>query len=148
MAEIESIDVTIQTSNIDNAGTDGDVYLGILGREFFLDTSADDFEKGSIRTYRLGDGTNVKSPELNDPRKPQLDTRDLNKNPTESDPLQNYKFPVYIRFEPSGSGPDWNIASVNVEVGGTGYGAIFPKGLWLGRKAGKICYLREGRFGE
>jgi hypothetical protein len=129
-----SIDVTIMTG--DGAGTDGDVYLGICGREFFVDTSRDDFERGSSTTYRLGDGANILNKERNDPRNPQLDSNDLD------------KFPVYIRFDPSGSYPDWNLTFVNVELAGTGYGVIFRPGLWLGRKSGKFCYLRQGRFGE
>ncbi len=145
MAAIETINVTIHTGDVSNAGTDGTVYLGILGREFRLDSDDDDFERGSVRTYKLGVGANITQKEKNDPRNPQLDTVDLNKNPTNSDPTQNYKFPVYIRLE----GDDhWNLVFVNVEVGSTGYGVNFPKGLWLGPQAGRVCFLREGRFGE
>jgi hypothetical protein len=136
MPDIKSFSATIQTANVENAGTDGDVYLGICGREFYLDSSADDFERGSNRTYKFGDGANILNKDLNDPRKPQLRSEDLN------------KFPVYIRFEPSGESPDWNLTFVNVEIAGTGYGISFPRGLWLGRTAGKTCFLREGRFGE
>ncbi len=136
MADIKSFTVNIVTGNIDGAGTDGDVYLGICGREFFLDSTSDDFEKGANKTYKLGEGANIKNQNLNDPRKPQLISEDLD------------KFPVYIRLEPSGGNPDWNITFVNVEIGGTGYGVVFRQGLWLGRRAGKVCFLRQGRFGE
>ena len=136
MATIRSIDVTIHTGDVDNAGTDGDVYLGICGREFFLDSGANDFERGSRRLYRFGEGANIQNSGVNDPRNPPLDSDDLR------------MFPVYIRFEPQGSSPDWNLTFVNVEVAGTGFGIILRPGLWLGRTSGKICHLREGRFGE
>ncbi len=136
MAAIRSISVQIITSNVENAGTDGDVYLGICGREFYLDSGADDFEQGSNRTYRLGDGANIENSRENDPRSPQLD----------SDHLDD--FPVYIRFEPGGGSPDWKLDSAVVQVAGRDYGVRFLRGLWLGRKAGKICYLRPGLFSE
>ena len=88
------------------------------------------------KTYKLGEGANILNKDLNDPRKPQLKSEDLD------------KFPVYIRLEPAGGSPDWNLTFVNVEIGGTGYGVLFQTGLWLGQKAGKVCFLRQGRFGE
>jgi hypothetical protein len=136
MAAIRKISAKIVTSNIENAGTDGDVYLGICGREFYLDSSADDFERGSNRTYILGDGSNVLNSRENDPRNPQLDSARLD------------DFPVYIRFEPQGENADWNLSFVSVEVAGRNYGVNFQRGLWLGRKVGKFCYLREGKFSE
>jgi hypothetical protein len=138
MAAIPSIDVTIGTGDADGAGTDGNVYLGICGREFHLDSTANNFVKGSIDKFRLGKGAGSKmsDPDLNDPRNP----------PVNSDNLGT--FPVYIRFEPSGDNPDGNLKFVNVELGGTGFGVNFLKGLWLGTRAGKICFLKQGKFGE
>ena len=54
MTQIESIQVNINTGDESCAGTDGDNYLGVCGREFHLDTSADDFERGSSHQYVLG----------------------------------------------------------------------------------------------
>ena len=137
MTSISKITVKIVTSNMDGAGTDGNVYLGLCGREFFLDSSGDDFEKNSNFTYVRGDGSTILNKDGNDPRKPQLNAEDLD------------KFPAYIRFEPlGGSNSGWNLKSVNVEVAGTGYGINYPAGIWLGEKAGKFCYLKKGRFGE
>ena len=47
MAQIESIQVNIETGDESGGGTDGSIYVGVGGREFHLDTSADDFERGS-----------------------------------------------------------------------------------------------------
>ena len=55
MPQITSIHLTLITGNASGAGTDGDVYLGICGREFFVDTTANDFERGASREYIFGD---------------------------------------------------------------------------------------------
>jgi hypothetical protein len=57
---------------------------------------------------------------------------------------------VYIRFDPAGGSPDWNLESVAVTVysqattlarytilGGS-------NNLWLGTNIGKYCYLLKG----
>lgn len=54
MADITSFDITIQTGDVNGAGTDGSVYLGICGREFHLDTSKDDFERRFIYLQAWG----------------------------------------------------------------------------------------------
>lgn len=135
---IRQISAQIKTSNIDGAGTNGSVYLGIGGREFLLDSEADDFEQGSNRAYKLGGSSTVENSAKNDPTNPQLDTADLD------------KFPIYIRFETPPSDPtsDWNVNFVIVDVEGRSFGASFAKGLWLGRKSGMVFFLREGKFGE
>ena len=135
MPAIESVFVQIRTGNLTDAGTDGEVYLGICGREFRLDSSGNNFERGAVDTFRLGAGGNVKNGDRNDPRSPQLRTEDLD------------KFPVYIRFDPVGSSPDWNLGFVVVQLGAE-FGAILNPGLWLGRVSGKFCYLRAGKFSE
>ena len=93
MPAITRMDVRIVTGNRAGAGTDGEVYAGICGREFYLDSAVDDFEQGSDRTYTLGLGANINYAGYNHPRSPQLDTVDLD------------DFPKYIRFEPTGSNP-------------------------------------------
>lgn len=134
--DIKSFTVTIKTGDTEGAGTDGHVYLGICGREFFLDSPANDFERGSTFTFKLGVGANILNKSLNDPAKPQLKSENLD------------KYPVYIRFEPLDERSDWNITYVNVEIAGTGFGIVYRTGLWLGQKAGKICFLKQGMFGE
>lgn len=147
MAKITGILCQIITGNIDNAGTDGRVYLGLGGREFRLDSRADDFERGSWREYILGQGPiepNLPSPQVrvenrayNDPRLGfPLDTVNLTRSP------------VYIRFEPSGSGPNWNLAFAAALVydGQFVVGYVPPvdfDNLWLGDSMGKVLYLTD-----
>ena len=71
---IDQIRVEITTGRDGGAGTDGDVYLGICGREFRCDTSADDFERGSKREYIFGSLAgrfpNITSERYNHPSRP------------------------------------------------------------------------------
>src|SRR3954470_7629539 len=102
MAAITRIEANVRTGNRAGAGTDGNIFLGIGGREFVLDSSADDFEQNSNRTYVLGVSvpgeTTVTNAAHNDPRTDYvLDSTFLE------------RFPVYIRFEPEGSNPDWDL---------------------------------------
>jgi hypothetical protein len=141
MPNITRIDVRIKTGNINNAGTDGTVFLAIAGREFHLDSAVDDFEKNSDRTYILGDGGGAGStnnnPALNNPQGPfALNTVDLE------------KFPMWIRFEPSGDSPDWNLefagATVNPGPNEVKYQALAGgNNLWLGQNSGKYCFMKR-----
>jgi hypothetical protein len=137
MSAITQIKVTIHTGDRDDAGTDGTVYLGICGREFKLSrANVDDFERASHRDYILGSSANVEQAALNNPASPQLDTVDAD------------RFPSYIRFEPSGDGPNWNLdgAEVTITPGGAQYRRLGDGGganLWLGQTMGKFCYLRK-----
>ena len=141
MAAITRIDVRIKTGRGSGfPGTDGDVYIRIGGREFFVDSEADDFEPGSDRTYTFGEGANVRDAALNDPRSPyQLLTQNLN------------RFPINIRFVPGPSKPHgiedlWILESITVTVNpGTGqvqYQALGGSdNLVLGKRAGLYCDL-------
>lgn len=136
MANINRLDVWVVTGSKNGAGTDGDVYIGIAGREFFIDTAADDFEAGSNRTYTLGVGANIHHASSNDPRSPQLSTSDLD------------KYPVYLRFEPKNSGPDWNLERIRVttnpgpnEIKFDNVRLAGAPDVWLGQHHGKAIYL-------
>jgi hypothetical protein len=142
MSKITRIDVRVQTGNRTDAGTNGDVFIAIAGREFKLDSAVDDFEKGSDRTYILGEGTGggspLNNPKNNDPATPfALDTADLD------------KFPIWIRFEPLGSNnAAWNLefvrATVNPGPKQEQYQALLTEGnLWLGQNSGKYCFLKH-----
>jgi hypothetical protein len=112
MTQITGVLCQMITSKSSGAGADGDVFLGLCGREFVLDSKYDDFESGSWKEYILGAGPPadpnsppppipnipVLNPELNDPRSSgfPLDSVNLNRSP------------VYIRFEPKGSDDNWN----------------------------------------
>ena len=101
MPNISQIRGFIHTAEDDGSGTDSDVYLGIGGREFYLNTSSDDFETFQ-RDHFLLNGQQGSAPLLslgfaNDPKRPPLHTDFLD------------KFPVYIRMEPSGDRPSWTV---------------------------------------
>jgi hypothetical protein len=149
MAAVTGVLAQIITGDVDGAGTDGRVYLGLCSREFRLDSSQDDYERGSLREYILGRGPvepNLPPPQIrvvnplrNDPRRDfPLDTANLDVSP------------VYVRFEPEGDSPDWNLRSAIVLVY-TGEGqfvaAYFAprafNNLWLGDRYGKALYLTE-----
>jgi hypothetical protein len=137
MAAITEIDVRIKTADERGAGTDGDIYLAIDGREFHIDSALDDFERGDDRVYTLGVNHNINFPSNNDPQKDYvLDTEDLD------------NFPVWIRFEPSGSFPHWKLEEVTVTVnpgpGQVQYQALADSNsLWLGQQVGKFCFLKK-----
>ena len=70
MVAIRTIDLRISTSPEDTAGTDGDVYLGVAGREFRIETvnppneDLDDFQPGQEWTYILGEWPPVVQPDI------------------------------------------------------------------------------------
>jgi hypothetical protein len=70
MAAITRMDVRLVTGNRPGAGTDGNVFVAVCGREFSVDSAGDfdDFERGDDRTYVFGAGANVANPERNDPQ--------------------------------------------------------------------------------
>jgi hypothetical protein len=136
MPQIETIHVQINTRDVSGAGTDGSLYLGVCGREFHLDTSADDLERGSSREYLLGNGSNVEDGSLNDPRKQLLLTENVE------------KFPVYLRFVPNSGGDRWSLQRAQVSFNDD----FFPRwdtlefisdveGIWLGAEAGEIVHI-------
>ena len=135
MAAITRIDVRLITGNRSGAGTDGDIYIRIGGREFYLDSAIDDFEQGSDRTYTFGVGANVNFAATNDPRSPyQLLTERLD------------RFPVNLRFAPQNRDDNWNLESVTVTVnpgpGQVQYQALGGSdNLWLGIHSGLHCDL-------
>jgi hypothetical protein len=144
MAKVTGILCQVLTGNINNAGTDGRVYLGIGGREFRMDSTKDDYERGSLREYIMGQGPVQPLPA------PQIQVN----NPTENDPrvglhLDTADFddtPVYIRFEPEGDSPNWNLKFVAALVFIPQFAIAFlpPEdfdNLWFGDPFGKILYL-------
>ena len=104
---ITGMQLSVMTQFHDGAGTDGDVYLGLAGREFYVDSFGNDFEWGRGHTYQFGvsvaegevagDGR-LTYPQWNNPRNPPLDEWDVVKNP------------IYLRFVPRSTpyGPDRN----------------------------------------
>lgn len=136
MANINRIDVRVKTGSAGGAGTDGEIYIGVAGREFHIDSAYDDYERSSDRTYVLGTGANIKRAAYNNPRNPQLKTEDVG------------TFPVYLRFEPRGDGPNWNLEYIRVTVNPgpnqINYNSLSGSpDLWLGQKFGKCLYLKK-----
>ncbi|MCO5176129.1 MAG: hypothetical protein M9890_04025 [Thermomicrobiales bacterium] len=156
MANITGILCQVITGSGDGAGTDGDIYLGIGGREFHLDSTADDFERNSWREYILG-----RAPLEPNLPPPQIRVKDPDLNhPTKGYIVQSQfldEFPVYVRFESNGDNDHWQIGFVAV-IAYTGasefYAGYIPvepfDSLWLGYKTGKILYLHtvEDQFGD
>jgi hypothetical protein len=146
MADIKTIYVTLWTKDIEDGETNGNVYAGIGGREFYIDSSEDynDFERGDKRTYILGEmpnsvpsnSTHNIRPEYCDPRKPYLlKTENLG------------KFPVYIRFDEIKVGQDyWALEyaeiNVNPNTDNITYNALAGNDyLWLTNLWGNIVFL-------
>jgi hypothetical protein len=133
MTAITRIELRIRTGNQPDAGMDdGEVYLGLAGREFHVDSHGDDFIPGHEDKFIFshGPGANVTDPKDNDPTDPwQLDSDDIS------------RCPRYIRFEPrrgeDGRVEEWNVASVHLAVkfGSSGFTEDRLGGganLWMG----------------
>ena len=69
MGDINRVEVRIVTGDRARAGTAEQVMLGLGGQEFALDSMANDFQRGSDRTYVLGEDANISSTRKNDPRR-------------------------------------------------------------------------------
>lgn len=138
MARIDSVQLHIQTGNLSGAGTDGDVYLGLCGREFSIDSSRDDFERGSARTYVLGEGANINNAAVNDPRQQALFTENV------------ARFPVYLRFHPQSRGDNWQVQradvrfndSLHIDWDTINFVPNDPaQGIFLGTRSGVVVHL-------
>lgn len=147
--------IDVRTGNKSGAGTDGDVYLGLGGREFYLDSVLDDFETGEARVYVYGsliDGSPnpegwrrlLIQPEHNDPRTPALEESDVNNNP------------VYIRFVPkevngnSDRDDNWQLGFAQLTLDVTdrtllrsSHQMAVPAPIWLGTKRGEVVHFRR-----
>jgi hypothetical protein len=140
MAQIESIEVNVQTLDVDGAETDGSLYLGVCGREFHLDTRANDLGQGSSGTYVLGDNANVEEKAINDPRNQRLLTENVD------------GFPVYLRFAGEDEDDHWGLQRAVLTLNSQ----LLPQwdtisyisttdGIFLGAKAGAIAFLIRDR---
>ncbi|MGW8378322.1 PLAT/LH2 domain-containing protein [Streptomyces sp. ODS28] len=136
---IDTIKVAVTTADRAGASTDGNVSIGICGREFRLDTSGDDFRQGQAQTFVLGDGSNNLNPPGNDPRKPQLDTGEL------------AAFPVYVHFSPVDAKDNWCLEDISITVNPGAQEIKYgnpqilggDKYLWLALDGGQTLYLKK-----
>ena len=144
MGVIQKITFRIRTADFEDAGTDGEVYVGICGREFHIDSDRDDFERGSERTYASGltavpGEVNVNNPTLNNPKAfPPLLSEDIS------------LYPVYVRFEPKSNNDHWALQYISLNADGVKYEALGPEDdtttyTFLGYKSGKWFYLHPSR---
>lgn len=158
MTHVDKIVVDVKTRDVANAGTDGEVYLGIGGREFRLDQPGDQFKRGDTNHFIIGVGQNIENPDINGL---PLDPGASGNSPELNDDIvtATNPFPVYIRLDPKNDEDnDWNVQSVKVDaVAGvtTGTGptrtfefpkasGIHPEGtIWLGRKSGLTLFLEQ-----
>jgi len=133
MANISKLSINIQTASASGASTDGDVYIGLCGREFYLDTSANDFQSGSSRTYILGQGANVREAANNDPRSPQIREEDID------------RFPVYVRFVGENRGDNWRLGGASITINDRSFPSyqLVPAfgGVWMGTRATGIFFI-------
>ena len=147
MVTIQKIVFRIRTADIEDAGTDGEVYVSFCGREFHIGTSYEDFERGAERSYSTGTSAeagevNVSNPALNNPgAQPPLDSEDIG------------IYPVYVRFEPVGRDDHWSLQYISVIAAGVKYEALEPEDdttiyTTLGYKSGKCLYLHPVRNSE
>jgi hypothetical protein len=157
MPHVGKIEVKIVTANRTGAGTNGEAYLGIGGREFLLDIPGrDDFEKGHTDNFVIGVGSNIKNQNSESSGINGLPTVDPpttgeNSPGIEFEWLQNNLFPAYIRFKPDDAGDNWNIESVDVtatrfpdQSATIKYNAFAnpdPDNIWLGDSSGLVLGL-------
>lgn len=145
MVKVDTIFVRLRTRDEDGAGTDGDVYLGIGGREFHIDKhDRDDFERGDDATYILGERPTV-------PPENAIDISGFATNPKDPYVLKTENlnfFPVYIRLEKADSvSSTWRLdyveVRVNPETDNITYSALDDDFEWifLGGGFGRTLYL-------
>lgn len=138
---VRKITVDITTSFAKGAGTEGQVFLGLGGREFRLDIdSYEDFDRGDEVTYELGEDANVRFPERNDPRQGfPIGIDDVTAKP------------VYLRLAPHDKSDDWNLANVHVRISAGDeelrYAALdgAQENIWLGPQSGNLVHLKRIR---
>ena len=135
MTALGKIRVEIETGRGHGSGTDGNVYLGIAGREFRCDTSADDFERGSTKEYVFGPpNSNVTKRDHNNPYSPPLQVEEAD------------IFPAYIRFAQGGNSK-WQFAGAKVFLNSDAdphfIADLGTDPLWMGDDCGCIYYLRK-----
>lgn len=149
MAHIEQIQVIVVTGSVNGAGTNGRIFLGMGGREFRLNKSGNQFQKGDTDTFQIGGVIGPDS--INN----QNNSNDLPAVPgTVNAPAIEYstldEYPTYIRFEPQNSDDNWNVQSVSVNIkesGANGESITLNDrtgngNIWLGNDSGLFLGLK------
>jgi hypothetical protein len=140
MPQITGILLVLKTGTIEGASSDGDAYLGLCGREFWIDSKNEDLNAGQSHTYKFGDANDGTSPaEFNDPREQMLMTENFD------------RFPAYIRFVPRDRGDNWQLQSALVYINNSrfaSYGTPYVpdvrgKGIVMGIRCGQVTHLQR-----
>ena len=152
MTHLGKVTVEIKTADVNGAGTNGRVYLGIGRREFRLNKPGNQFQPGSTDTFVIGAGGNINSPNgSNDlPLGANMNAPEIQYHIVDSNP-------IYIRFEPESNNDNWNVESVRLtaeqydpDPGDTSqYTDPFSENdnrIWLGSDSGLIIKLVGGAF--
>jgi hypothetical protein len=131
---IRSVHALLYTGIEEDAGTDGNVYLGAGGREFRLDAQQNDFARGGQFTYRFGTFPTVVNAATNDPLQQLIRLEDVD------------ALPLYIRFEPRSGDDRWKLRRAvvvfNNELSPMWDSNInAPDGIWLDHRSGLILHL-------
>ncbi|WP_241844965.1 hypothetical protein [Streptomyces silvensis] len=147
MTDITQITIALVTADVAGAATQGRIYLGLAGREFLL-ANTDRIARNGDNQFVLGEGGNVANADHNDPRRPQLDTADLD------------RYPAYIRLRDEGGDPGWCLEQVCVAVNPRGavrhqfsnprLEGMHTDGarIWLSDDCGTRLHLRRGGLGS
>jgi hypothetical protein len=148
MVHIEQIKLTVITGNVTGASTNGHIFLGIGGREFRLNKSGNQFQKGDTDTFQIGGviGPDSINNQNNSNDLPPLPGT-INAPAIEYSTLDDY--PTYIRFEPQDNDDNWNVQSVSGNVkesGASGGTRTFNDrtgngNIWLGKESGLFLGL-------
>lgn len=153
LTHLGKITVEIKTANVNDAGTNGRVYLGIGRREFRLNKTGNQFEPGSTDTFVIGVDGNIDNPNnVNDlPLGAHMNAPEIQFSAVDNNP-------VYIRFEPGNINDNWNVESVRLtaqQYDGTDPGDVsqyadpFSENdnrIWLGYNSGLIIVLVGAGF--
>ena len=152
MGVLNGFRLQLVTGSSSGAKTDGDVYVGLGGREFYVDSEANDFEASTSLSYAYGGSPatgseRVKHAEWNDPRRPLIEDFDVMRNP------------IYLRFVPrqlptGGLDRDdnWELAVARLSLKWDGPILAFPDPpialivngpIWLGIRRGQIVHFRR-----
>lgn len=147
MVHIEQIRLTVITGNINGASTNGHIFCGIGGREFRLNKSGNQFQRGDTDTFQIGGVIGPDS--INNPN----NSNDLPPLPgTVNAPAIEYNtlddYPTYIRFEPQDNDDNWNVSRVELRVTDDTnivhkFNALDGNGsIWLGENSGLFLGLK------
>lgn len=145
MPQIKRIEVHIRMARVPGSRPDGDLYIGVGGREFGVALKRDDLLPEEVLVYAFGENPSpLKNAEKNDPSGQRLTTETLR------------DYPVYARYEPDGKKDNWCIEDLRIVVNGGGADerrfraailgmaeGVEASQIWLGRGLGKMIYLAE-----